>query len=83
MCNLSLPDNAINVTDVVPGMHIRAAYSGEQGIVSRAVKVGTHTLITFEGSLRPFRATNAGTFRLVDVPEGYGYHYGHGCQHDW
>lgn len=83
MCNTALPDNAISVTDVRPGMQIHAAYGSERGIVSRAVKVGSHTLITFEGSLRPFRASNAGTFRYDNAPEGYSYHNGHGCIHDW
>lgn len=82
-CNTNLPDDAIAVTSVEPGMRIRAAYSGEGGTVATVGRsFGGRRRITFtDGS--SMRASDAGTFRYVDSPVGYSYHNGHGCIHDW
>jgi hypothetical protein len=81
MCNTALPDNAIAVTDVVPGMQIHAAYGGERGMVAKTLRMGQHVWITFTDGTR-MRASAAGTFRL-DNDENHRYHNGHGCIHDW
>lgn len=81
MCNTNLPANAVNVTDIVPGMHIRAAFGYERGVVESIMRDGHRRLIRFTDGTTA-RASTAGTFRLVDVPEGYNYHNGHGCIHD-
>lgn len=81
-CNINLPDNAINVADVTEGMNVRAAFSGERGVVKSIMRVGSKRLIRFEGG-GTLRCNTAGTLRLIDVPDGYGYHYGHGCSQDW
>lgn len=79
-CNTALPFDAINVGDVRRGMHIRAAYSGEQGVVYNVIPVGgTHVWVEFTDGTR-VRAALAGTFRLVNHPEGYNYHRNHGCK---
>lgn len=81
-CNTALPHNAINVGDVRPGMNIRAAYSGEAGIVASVGRPFDHRVwVTFTDGTR-VRASLAGTFRLVTIPRDYNYHAGHGCVQD-
>ena len=82
-CNTSLPDNAINVSDVAPGMQIHAAYGGERGTVAKVgMNFANRVLIKFTDGTS-VRASLAGTFRYDNAPDGYSYHNGHGCIHDW
>jgi len=81
-CNTNLPFNAVNVTDVTEGMHIRAAFSDERGEVESIMRAGHRRLIRFVGG-GTVQANTAGTFRLTEWPEGYNYHAGHGCVQDF
>jgi len=77
-CNRNLPTNALNVTNVEPGMRIRFAFdtTGTHTVLSVSKGYGQRvTIVTDKGRKE---ATKAGTVRLVGV-EGYNYHEGHGC----
>lgn len=79
-CNTSLPNNAINVVDLKPGMRIRFAFEGTGTHIVESVSAFgfKRTIVTDKGRRE---ANTAGTVRLVDV-DGYNYHSGHGCVKD-
>lgn len=82
-CNANLPTNAVNVSDLAPGMTIRAPFSGEAGTVESVSPYyyKGRVIVKFTSG-NEVRANLAGTFRMVDAPANYNYHTGHGCPKD-
>jgi hypothetical protein len=81
MCNIKMPRNAINVTDVRVGHVVSQPF----GLVENATVLGISTGSTYtwidtdQGSLR---CLPHGTLRLSTVSDAYNYHNGHGCSED-